>query len=115
MIERRRAAKLGAVVLGMVLALTVSGCQKRIKGTIQVKGEKQVAFAEMAKISLADAVNSATQSYPGKAIKAELLNLDGYLVYETEIVTNDNTVMDVTVDAGSGTILKTEPGKSGRD
>ncbi|MGC9194303.1 MAG: PepSY domain-containing protein [Syntrophobacteraceae bacterium] len=111
MVERKSGARFGALVIAMVTVLALSGCQKRIKGTIEVKGEKQIAFAEMAKISLVDAVNSAIQSYPGKAIHAGLKNLDGYLVYEIAIVTTDNNVLDVTVDAGSGTILKTLPGK----
>ncbi|MGC8493903.1 MAG: PepSY domain-containing protein [Syntrophobacteraceae bacterium] len=107
MIERKSAAKIGTLVLAMVFALALSGCQKRIKGTIPVKGEKQIAFAAMAKVSLADAVNSALKSYPGIAIKAELKNLDGYLVYAVEIVTPEQTVMDLDVDAGNGSVLET--------
>jgi uncharacterized membrane protein YkoI len=111
MVERKSAAKLGALVLAMVLAVALSGCQKRIKGTIPVKGQQEVAFAQMAKISLPDAVNIVLHNYPGKAIKAELMNWDDYLVYKVEIVTTENTVMDFTVDAGSGNILNTAPEK----
>jgi uncharacterized membrane protein YkoI len=115
MVERKSGAKICALVFALVLTVAVSGCEKKIKGTIQIKGEKQVAFAEMARIPLPAAVNSATQKYPGKAIKVELTNLDGYLVYEMEIVTKENTVLDLAVDAGNGAILKTEPGKGERD
>ncbi|MDR3567683.1 MAG: PepSY domain-containing protein [Syntrophobacteraceae bacterium] len=115
MVERKSGGKIGALVVAIVLAVAVSGCQKEIKGTIEVKGEKQIAFAQMAKISLADAINSAIQSYPGKAIKAELKNMDGFLVYSVEVVTQDNTVMEFTVDAGNGNILGKEPGKGGKD
>ena len=115
MVERKSGAKIGVLVLAMVLAVAVSGCQKPIQGTIEVKGEKQIAFAQMAKISLADAINSALQSYPGKAIKAELKSRDGFLVYSVEVVTQDNIVMDFTVDAGSGTILAKTLGKVSKD
>lgn len=94
-------------MLAVVLILALGGCMRRIKGTITVKGEKQIAFAEMAKISLEGAIKSAVQGYPGKPIKAELKNMDGYLVYTVEIVTAQKTVLDVTVDAGSGNILET--------
>jgi uncharacterized membrane protein YkoI len=115
MAERKSGARLGALVIAMVAVVALSGCQKRIKGTIEVKGEKQIAFAEMAKISLVDAVNSALQTYPGKAVHAELKNLNGYLVYQIAVVTTENNVLDVTVDAGSGSILRAAPGKDVSD
>ena len=115
MLKRKRVAKSASLVIAIILSLAVSGCQKEIKGSIEVKGEKQVAFAQMAKISLADAINSAVQSYPGKAIRAELKNLDGFLVYSVEVVTQDNTLMDFIVDAGNGNILEKELGKGGKD
>lgn len=115
MIERKSAARFGALVFAVVLAIAASGCQKRITGTIPVKGEKEIAFAEMAKIAMVDAINGAVQSYPGKAIKAELKNRDGFLVYSIEIVSQDNTLMELTVDAGNGNILVKEPGRGERD
>ena len=115
MFERKSGAMLGGLVLTMVLAVALSGCHKRIEGTIPVKGEKEIAFAQLAKISLVDAVNSAVQGRPGKAIRAELKNMDGYLVYTVEIVTQETTVVELTVDAGNGNVLVTGEEKGAKE
>lgn len=45
---------------------------------------------------------------PGKVLKAELENENGYLVYGVEIVKADKQIADVKVDAGNGKILKVD-------
>ena len=53
-------------------------------------------------------MNAALKQVPGKVLKAELENEDGYLVYGVEIVMADRQIADVKVDAGSGRVLKVE-------
>lgn len=69
----------------------------------------------MAKISITDVLNDALQKYPGKPIAVELKKKDGYLVYEVEIVAPAKTVVELTVDAGNGAILKAEKEKGEKD
>ena len=45
---------------------------------------------------------------PGKGLKAELENENGYLVYGVEIAEADRQIADVKVDAGNGKVLKIE-------
>jgi hypothetical protein len=87
--------------------INVSARQTNQKGSIGIKCD-EAGFAEMAKISIDSAVNAALKQVPGKVLRAELENEDGYLVYGVEIVKTDHQIVDVKVDAGNGTILKTD-------
>jgi uncharacterized membrane protein YkoI len=62
----------------------------------------------LAKISLDSAMNAALKQVPGKVLRIELENENGYLVYGIEIVKTDHQIVDVKVDAGNGKILKTD-------
>jgi uncharacterized membrane protein YkoI len=68
----------------------------------------EAGFAEMAKVSLDYAVNAALNAVPGKVLKAELENENGYLVYGVEIAKADHQIADVKIDAGTGKVLKIE-------
>lgn len=98
-------ALMALLVLPGVAVLTVQAGQM---GSIQVKNADEASLPEMAKISLNEAVKAALQAVPGKALRAELENEDGYLVYGVEVASADRQVTDVKVDAGNGKILKTE-------
>ncbi|MBI5587355.1 MAG: PepSY domain-containing protein [Deltaproteobacteria bacterium] len=98
---------IGGVVLTALIAVGgVSAQQAKHSGSIQVKNEDEAGLAGMAKISLDSAVNAALQAVPGKALKAELENENGYLVYGVEIAKADHQIADVKVDAGDGKVLK---------
>ncbi len=100
---------IGGVVLTALIAIGgVSAQQANHEGSIQVKSDDEAAFAGMAKISLDSAVNAALQAVPGKALKVELENENGYLVYGVEIAKTDKQVMNVKIDAGNGKVLKIE-------
>ena len=58
------------------------------------------------------AINIALAQVPGKVLRAELENENGYLVYGVEIVKTEHQIMDVKVDAGNGKILKIEQDRS---
>ena len=96
------------VVLTTFITIGVVSAQKtKTTGSIKVQNE-EVGFAEMAKISLDSAVNAALKAAPGKVVKAELENENGYLVYGVEIAKADRQIVDVKVDAGNGKVLKIE-------
>ncbi|MDQ2780653.1 MAG: PepSY domain-containing protein [Pseudomonadota bacterium] len=64
-----------------------------------------VTGLRLARISLVQAVNQAEAHAGGKATKAELENERGVPTFEVEVVTGQNQVFDVQVDARDGTVL----------
>ncbi len=79
-------------------------------GSIQIKSD-EAGLAQMAKIPMNSAINAALKQVPGKVLRAELENENGYLVYGVEIVKSDQQIVDVKVDAGNGMILRTDKDK----
>jgi len=90
--------------------ITVSAEQADQEGSIRMKSD-EAGLVEMAKISMDNAINAALKEVPGKVLRAELENENGYLVYGVEIVKADQQIMVVKVDAGNGLILRTDKDK----
>ena len=61
-----------------------------------------------AKIGFAQAVATAEASATGKATRAELDSEHGKTVFEIEVVTADNKVLDIIVDAADGKVLSSK-------
>jgi hypothetical protein len=87
--------------------MALSAGQANQTGSIQIKAD-EAGFAQMAKIPMNSAINAALKQIPGKVLRAELENENGYLVYGVEIVKADQQIVDVKVDAGNGRILRTD-------
>jgi len=97
------------VVLAVLLVIGTVGLraqQAKHSGSIQIKNGDEATFADLAKISLDSAMNAAQKKVPGKVLRVELENENGYLVYGVEIAKPDHQIVDVKVDAGNGKILK---------
>lgn len=90
--------------------MALSAQQANQTGSIQIITDEG-GFAQMAKIPMNSAISAALKQIPGKVIRAELENEDGYLDYGVEIVKADQQVVDVKVDAGNGRILRTDKDK----
>ncbi len=110
------------IVIGIAVAavlavggLAVSSQQAKLMGSIAVKGNDEAGYAEMAKVSLDEAVQAALQAVPGKVLKVELEDEDGYLVYGVEIAEADRQIADVKIDAGTGKLLKIDPDRNDGD
>jgi uncharacterized iron-regulated membrane protein len=102
------------VLLGLLmaaLAFGTVGCERKVTGSISVRGKTKADYPDLAKISLTDAVKKAEEKYPGKAVNVALKKEDGYLVYEVKVARADKTLMEVEVDAGTGAVLCAEQKK----
>ena len=109
---KRTMTIIGGVVLAALICIGGVFAQQAINtGSIQVKGDNEAAFAATATVSLESAVKAALNAVPGKVLKTELENENGYLVYGIEIAKADNQIADVKVDAGNGKVLKIETDK----
>ena len=80
-------------------------------GTIQVGNHAESDFPALAKITMDQAVQKALATVQGQVLKTELEDENGFLVYGVEVVTADKSIVDVKVDAGSGTVLAQEQDK----
>lgn len=76
------------------------------QGSISTKGVKERQYHQLAEVSPEEAMAKAKARVPGAVTKLELDSERGYLVYEVDIVQEDNTKMEVLVDAGNGSILQ---------
>jgi hypothetical protein len=110
-----------SIVSGILLAallvfggINVSAQQPNQKGSIRIKCD-EAGFAEMAKISIDSAIHAALNEVPGKAVRAELENEDGFLVYGVEIAKADHQFVDVKVDAGNGKVLKIDQDQADKE
>ncbi|HZC35843.1 MAG TPA: PepSY domain-containing protein [Chthoniobacterales bacterium] len=85
-----------------------------IQGTIRLpdQGNQKAAQAALAKISIQQAINAAASKQAGTVHRVELQNEDGFLVYNVELVSADNKLHEVKVDAGNGNILRVDSNSS---
>lgn len=103
--------------LAFVLALggasfAASKGNSAFQGSISVKGKSKSDYSGLAKISIQEAIASATSSSDGKVIEAALDNEDGFLVYEIELLLPNQHRQEILVDAGDGKILLTKEKKA---
>jgi uncharacterized membrane protein YkoI len=84
------------------------------------KGKKDevketVEMAATAKVTINEAIKTASEKVPGKVVEAELEKKHGTLVWEVEVVTAENKVMEVHIDAESGAVIEVEEEKPEKD
>ena len=106
----KKKAKVTGIFAATVVTLSAMALQaSEIKhaNRIQHKGDA-AELSRMAKIPMESAIITALQKVPGSAMRAELENENGQLVYTIEVAATDHQTMDVMVDADNGLILKVD-------
>ncbi len=109
----RQIAMVVLLASGMLWALGGPALADKKEG----KGEKyksKVEMAETAKVTIDQAVKTASEKVPGKVIEAELEKKHGKTVWEVEIVTDDKMIKEVHIDADSGTVIDVEDKGKGK-
>lgn len=71
----------------------------------------KIEMAQRAKVSIDQAIQTALEKVSGKVIEAELEHKHKTLVWEVEIVTSENKVVEVHIDAESGAVIDVEEEK----
>ncbi len=84
------------------------------------KGKKDelketVEMAATAKVTIDQAIKTALEKVSGKVVEAELEKKHNTLVWEVEVVTAENKVMEVHIDAESGAVIEVEEEKPEKD
>ena len=79
-------------------------------GTSADEKEKngKAEMAAAAKVTIDQAVKTASEKVSGKVIEAELEYKHSKLVWEVEVVTADKKVMEVHIDADTGAVIDVE-------
>ncbi|GLK64412.1 peptidase (plasmid) [Paracoccus kondratievae] len=59
-------------------------------------------------LPLAVALKQLQETHPGQVTEIEMDQEDGLLIYEVELITTDGRLIEVEMDARTGTIIKLE-------
>ena len=76
----------------------------------------KIEMAAAAKVTIDEAIKTASEKIAGKIIEAELERKHDRPVWEVEVLTAENKVMEVHIDAETGAVIdvEEEKAKSGR-
>lgn len=103
--------KMTLSALLLAAGVATAGCLAFAKAA----GENDaVADLGKARIALSQALSAAEAHAGGRATRAELDSEHGAAAYEVEVVTADNKVMDVKVDATDGKVLSSKQDQADR-
>ena len=101
-----------ALAIGVVLVLNGPAWSDQ-KGKGKKDDSKEtVEMAAKAKVTIDEAIKTASEKVPGKVVEAELEKKHNTLVWEVEVVTAENKVMEVHIDAESGAVIDVEEEKA---
>ena len=92
-------------VVGVVGGMVWSAEKGKPKG---VETNQDIAMATAAKITIEEAMKVALGNFPGKVIEADLEKRQDKTVWEVEILTAEQSIVTVYVDADSGSVISTE-------
>ncbi|MCS6297909.1 MAG: PepSY domain-containing protein [Nitrospira sp.] len=91
---------IGLIVGGMVW----SGEKDRHRGD---DAQEVIAMSMNAKVTIEQAMATALENFPGKVIEAELEQKQDKAIWEVEVVTAEQGIMKIDVDAESGSVIMT--------
>lgn len=105
-------ATAAAVFAGLILVVTVPAWADEKGGKKERDETKEaVEMSKTAKVTIEQAIKTATEKVAGKVIEAELERKHDKAVWEVEVVGADDKVSEVHVDADSGAVIDVEAKK----
>jgi uncharacterized membrane protein YkoI len=93
-----------AGVVGFLFALGSSAWADDKEGNI-------TDLAKDAKVTIDQAIKTASEKVPGTVVEAELEKKHGKTVWEVEVLGADGSVTEVHIDAATGAVIDTEAKK----
>ena len=100
-----------AVAIGAVLVLSGPAWSDQKGKGKKDESKETVEMAAAAKVTIDQAIKTASEKVQGKVVKAELEMKHDKLVWEVEVVTAENKVMEVHIDAETGEVIDVEEEK----
>ncbi|MFO0700770.1 MAG: PepSY domain-containing protein [Nitrospira sp.] len=103
------------VGLCLMMLIVASGTMTVAESAAGEEHDK-LEMAAAAKITIDEAIKMASEKMSGTVIEAELDRKHGKLIWEVEVVTAEHKIMEVHIDAETGTFIdiEEEKAKSGR-
>jgi uncharacterized membrane protein YkoI len=97
-----------AVAIGVMLVLNgPAWSDDKGKGK-KDEAKETVEMAAKAKVTIDQAIKTASEKVAGKVVEAELGKKHDKVIWEVEVVTAENKVMEVHIDADSGALIDVE-------
>ncbi len=93
-----------AGAVGLLIALGSSAWADDKEGKIS-------DLAKDAKVTIEQAIKTASEKVPGTVVEAELEKKHGKTVWEVEVLGADGNVTEVHIDAATGSVIDTEAKK----
>jgi uncharacterized membrane protein YkoI len=93
-----------AGVVGLLFALGSSAWADDKEG-------KATDLVKDAKVTIDQAIKTASEKVPGTVVEAELEKKHGKTVWEVEVLGADGNVTEVHIDAATGSVIDTEAKK----
>ena len=115
--EARMKQLVGMIALAIGVVLVLNGpawSDQKITGK-KDESKETVEMAAKAKVTIDQAIKTASEKVAGKVVEAELEKKHDILVWEVEVVTAENKVMEVHIDAESGAVIEVEEEKPEKD
>lgn len=97
-----------ALAIGAVLILTAPAWSGE-KGKMKKDESKEtVDMAASARVTIEQAIKTGSEKVAGKVVEAELEKKHDKLIWEVEVVTAENKVIEVHIDALTGEVIDQE-------
>ena len=97
-----------AIIVGSVLLFSMPAWSDS-KGKKDKEEDAHVTdLMKDAKVTIDQAIKTASEKAPGTIVEAELEKKHGKTVWEVEVVGADGNVTEVHIDAASGEVIDTE-------
>jgi uncharacterized membrane protein YkoI len=90
--------------IAMAIDLARAG-EKDVLELEDISDDEKVRWARATRVSVTDAIRTATAKRPGQVIEAALHSIKGRLLYEIEVVTNDGKIVELYVDPQTGILI----------
>lgn len=103
------------LMLGLAMLVFAAGTML-VADSASGEEHSKVEMAAAATVTIHDAIKTASEKVPGTVIEAELDRKHGKLIWEVEVVTAEHKIMEVHIDAETGTFIdiEEEKARSGR-
>jgi uncharacterized membrane protein YkoI len=106
----KQSMMVAAVAIGVVMivgGMVWSADKEKLRLPHDTEDKGVIAMAAAATITIDEAIKTALENFPGKAIEAELEKKQDRTFWEVTVLTAEQGLMQVLVDAESGSVITT--------